>query len=327
MQSGPARAWVHLAIVSLALGLAGLSGCSDEAPAPGPGTWSGRASLSLGPRQEMGVASVGGQIYVVGGFDAAGAPVASVEAYDPGEDRWSQRASMPAALHHVNLAAVGDRLYVVGALSGAGFTAVGTTLAYDPAADQWMPLASMPSGTERGASGVAVVGTRIYVAGGLRGDSVADFSAYDTATNSWEALPSISVARDHLAAATLQGRVYAVAGRDNGDLRGALEAFDPATGAWTSRAAIPTARGGCAAAELSGRLVVMGGEGNDADLNGIFHQTESYDPATDRWTTNAPMRTGRHGIGAAVVNDVLYVPGGASQAGFGAVAVHEAFVF
>ena len=37
------------------------------------------------------------------------------------------------------------------------------------------------------------------------------------------------------------------------------------------------------------------------------------------------MRTGRHGIGAAVVGNRLYVPGGATHEGFGAVAVNESF--
>ncbi len=89
----------------------------------------------------------------------------------------------------------------------------------------------------------------------------------------------------------------------------------------------PTARGGCAAAALTGRLVVVGGEGNRGDPDGVFHETESYDPATDRWRTDAPMRTARHGIGAAVVGTLLIVPGGATREGFGAVAVNESFEY
>jgi hypothetical protein len=36
------------------------------------------------------------------------------------------------------------------------------------------------------------------------------------------------------------------------------------------------------------------------------------------------MLTPRHGMGAAVWNNVLYVPGGASRELFGAVSTHEA---
>ena len=257
-----------LAFVAVAL----LAGCSEDAPrGPATGTWTERAPLSLGPRQEMGVAALQGKVYVVGGFDETGAAVATMEAYDPATNGWAQRASLPAPLHHVNVAAVGDLLYVVGALSGSGFGAVGTTLSYDPGTNAWTALTGMLAGTQRGASGVAVVGTRIYVAGGLRaGASVTDFSAFDTVSGSWEPLPSMAVARDHLAAAASDGRVFAISGRDSGALRAAVEMFDPATSLWTPRASIPSARGGIAAAELSGQLVVMGGEGNTADPAGIL---------------------------------------------------------
>jgi len=315
------------AIFALSLG----AGCGSDAPGSACdtscGTWSAHAALSLGPRQEMGVAALDGRVYVVGGLDGSGQAVATVEAYDPGTDRWAQRASLPSPLHHVNVAAVGGKLYVVGGLTGSSFTASGTTLVYDPALDSWAPLTSMPSGTQRGASGVAVLDGRIVVAGGLRGVSVADASIFDPQTNAWSPLQPLAVARDHLAAATVGGRVYAAAGRDGGALKAALEVLDATNGSWSRRADIPTARGGCAAAELAGRLVVLGGEGNGADPAGIFHQNESYDPGSDRWRSDAPMRTGRHGIGAAVVGARLYVPGGATQEGFGAAAVNESFSY
>jgi N-acetylneuraminic acid mutarotase len=37
---------------------------------------------------------------------------------------------------------------------------------------------------------------------------------------------------------------------------------------------------------------------------------EAYDPATDTWTTKAPMPTARQGLAAAVVNGSLYAIGG-----------------
>lgn len=48
---------------------------------------------------------------------------------------------------------------------------------------------------------------------------------------------------------------------------------------------------------------------------------ESYDPASDRWQSHAPMPTPRHAVGAVTIGDWIYVAGG------GAVqsAVHEAF--
>ena len=59
----------------------------------------------------------------------------------------------------------------------------------------------------------------------------------------------------------------------------------------------------------------------------MFPQTEVYNATTNTWTTLAPMPNPRHGMGAAVVDGKMYVPGGANRQGFGAVATHEILTF
>ena len=58
---------------------------------------------------------------------------------------------------------------------------------------------------------------------------------------------------------------------------------------------MPTARGGTGAAALHGKILVVGGEGNRARRDGLFPQTEEYDPSTDRWRRRADMSPPRHG--------------------------------
>jgi N-acetylneuraminic acid mutarotase len=289
------------------------------------GTWTGLAPLPAGPRQETGVAALGSEVFVVGGFNAGSTIVATVEAYDATDDTWRTTAPVPVAMHHANTAALGGKLYVVGFLTGAGFAADGRVYEYDPGADSWTPKASMPAGTERGASGVAVVGTKIYVAGGFRaGVAVDDFSAYDTATNTWQTLPDVPSARDHLVAGAIDGIVIAAGGR-NGTITGhfaRVDAYDPLAGTWTPRAPMPTSRGGAAGAVSGGRLYVIGGEGSGSG-SGVFAQAEVYHAASGYWTTLTPMVTPRHGTGAAVVGSAIIVPGGATVQGFGAVATNE----
>ncbi|MEW5854417.1 MAG: kelch repeat-containing protein [Myxococcota bacterium] len=288
------------------------------------GGWVPRADMANGPRQETAVAALGGEIYVVGGFDEANAVVADVEAYDPATDTWRTIAPLPEPLHHCNAAAVDGRLYVVGCLGGGNFGATGITLEYDPAANMWTTRAPMPAGTERGSSAVGVVRSKVYVAGGLRGSSVTDFSSYDTATNTWEILPPMPVPRDHLVGGAVGDTFYALGGRS--PLTARVDAFSTSTGQWSERASGPTARAGTAAAVLDGVIYVFGGEGNSADPLGIFNDTEAYDPATDSWRVLRVMRTPRHGTGAAAVGSAIYVPGGATVQGFGAVATMEMFV-
>ncbi len=290
------------------------------------GAWTELAPLGMGARQETGVAALGGRIYVLGGFNDSLAIVPRVEAYDPATEEWSGVAPLPIPMHHANTAVVGERLYVLGALITGLFTAIGDSYVYDPATNSWTQLTSMPLGTERGASGTAVIGTKIYVAGGFRRNaSVADFSAYDTAKDSWEVLPGLDEPRDHLIAAAAGEKFYAVGGRRNGSLRGNVDEFDPATGKWTAKAPMLTARAGTAGALVGNRILVAGGEGNPNDPSGVFAETEAYDPAKDSWQKLEPMLTPRHGTGGAALKGVFYVPGGATHQGFGAVATNESF--
>jgi N-acetylneuraminic acid mutarotase len=306
-----------------------------EACAPGkgdvvpsePGAWKALAPLAMGPRQETAVVELGGKIYVIGGFNLNVTVVGTVEVYDPAMDAWTAAAPLPEPLHHANAASVDGKIYVVGFLSGLGFSARGGAYVYDPGANTWSPRAAMPEGTERGGAAVAAIGSKIYVAGGFRGTSVADVSAYDTAADAWELLPPLPEARDHLVGAAVDGVFYAIGGRngDIGKVRGEVEALDRSAGRWCSRALMPTPRGGIAAGVVGGRIIVVGGEGNPDIASGVYDDVEAYDPRTDTWAILAPMLTPRHGTAAVGLMGKLYVPGGAATQAFGAVATSEAF--
>jgi len=61
---------------------------------------------------------------------------------------------------------------------------------------------------------VAAINGKIYAAGGLRdGLAVNDFAVYDPNTNTWQTLPSMPTARDHLVGIALNGKFYAIGGR------------------------------------------------------------------------------------------------------------------
>lgn len=284
-------------------------------------SWASRQPLPA-PRQELGVAALNGRLYAVGGFDGASRPTSVVEYYEPASDMWFDAAPLPQPLHHVPVAATGGRLYAIGGLRGSQFTAVDVVFVLDPLRNEWETRTPLP--LARGAGAAAVIDGRIYVAGGVRnGTSIKDFAVFDPEMNAWTQLPPMPTPRDHLAAAAIDGIFYAVGGRA-GRLFDVLEAYDPESRTWTTLAPMPTARGGLAAAALGGRLFTFGGEGNVADPQGIFPQTEAYDVATNTWAALPDLPTPRHGMGAAVSGERIYVPGGATVAGFQASAVNEA---
>jgi hypothetical protein len=298
------------------------------APLGEGGTWTTAAPLGEGPRQETAVLAHGGEVLVLGGFVAGLGTTGALEAYDPVRDAWRSLAPLPIAAHHVNAALHDDALYAIGSLTGTGFVANPRAFRYSFTDDQWTELAPLPAPFERG-GGVAVSHQgAIWIIGGVRrSDAVAEVHRYLPESDTYERMPDLPAPRDHLVGAEIDGQIVVAGGR-----LGRIASHSPITWvfddnreAWLERAPMPTSRAGCAGAVTGGRLYVIGGEGNPSDDSGVFAHVESYDPTTDSWATHAPLPTPRHGMGAAAIDGVIYVPGGAEVEGIAASDVHEAY--
>jgi N-acetylneuraminic acid mutarotase len=289
----------------------------------GPG-WSTLPPVLGGAIQETAVVALDGKVYVIGGFNASIGIVSSVRIYDVASCTWSDGPPLPREIHHVNAAVADGTLYVVGALQG-NFIAIGDAWAWKPGVDAgWSPRAAMPVGTERGAAVTGVIDGRIYVVGGLRvGTTVATLSAYSIAEDRWDTtLPPLPEGRDHACGGAVGGKLYVIGGRFAGNSPFVFE-YTPG-GAWVRKAAMPTARSGTACGVDGDRIAVAGGELNSNTATSVFSEVEVYTVSRDSWESLDPMPTPRHGMGAAVVDGVLYVPGGATVTGFAAVDTHEA---
>lgn len=287
------------------------------------GNWVELAPVAAGPRQETAVVELEDIIYVIGGFTLTDV-TDRVEAYHPAAGEWSTEPALPQPLHHANAVSLGGKLYLLGFLTSGLFVANGGSYVFDPATGIWSPLAPMPAGSERGAGAVGALDDhRIIVAGGFReGTAVSDVSIYDVSTDEWFSAPPLPEPRDHGAGGVVGGTFYLVGGRV-GAIASASDlvfAFDEANGQWCERQPMPTARGGIAAAVVYDKIVVVGGEGNPDDPNGVFDRVEVYDPLLNQWKIEAPLPAGRHGTGAATWAARVFLPGGADQQAFGAVA-------
>ena len=294
---------------------------------PGAGPWAAAPPVRLGATQETAAVALDGRIYVLGGFHIDLGVVPAVQIYDTATCTWSPGPDLPRPVHHVNAAVVDGTIYVVGALADVSFEATGAVWAWTPSdpGGGWIERAPMPPGTERGAAVAGAVSGTIVVAGGFRGGAaVADVSQYNSEADEWTRLLDLPRPRDHACGGFVAGTLYVVGGREGTiDSRAGTVYEQGPKGEWITRTPMPTPRGGAGCAVVGDRLIVVGGEGNPATATRVFAEAEAYVAGDDAWETLAPMPTPRHGMGAAAWDGRLYVPGGATHAGFAAVATHE----
>ncbi|KAF2672701.1 galactose oxidase [Microthyrium microscopicum] len=285
-------------------------------------------------RQEHATAAIGPDVYAVSGLFANNI-TDSVAVYHTTTNTWSSAPPLPEAMHHANVATVAGKLYVLGGIShSTGWTSTGKSYRFDPATQKWEALADMPDA--RGAGVVGVIDNVVYIAGGLSTKNPVDpkmhsgremqpmvkLTAYHTDTNTWTIYPDLDLpeGRDHAGGAIIDGVFYVVAGRraspDNN--RNTVLAWDlkDRSAGWVERAAMPTTRGGVAGGVVGKKIYIFGGEGNAKVQTGVFPDVDVYDAPSNKWSSEAAMKSPRHGLGAAaVVGETLYLVGGGKTMG------------
>ncbi|GIW46041.1 MAG: hypothetical protein KatS3mg077_3323 [Candidatus Binatia bacterium] len=297
--------------------------------AGGRSRWEDLAPLPGGPRQEVGVAALGDEVFVIGGITSRAVGVSTVEAYRVSQGRWRTVARLPRPLHHVAATADERFVYAAGGFAGASFTPVSEVFRYDPTRDVWEPLPPLPLAV--GAAACAVTRRELHVVGGAAGlASSAQHAVLNLDTMTWSTATPLPEALNHLGAVVWNENLYVVGGRhDPSGLANssALYRWDAGTNAWQTLAPMPTARSGHAAGVVGRWLVVFGGEVDPLrSPQFVFPQVEAYDLSRDRWFSDVSMPVPRHGFGAAVVGTAVYLPGGATRAGFGETDRHDRWV-
>lgn len=302
------------AVGAAAAALTAVAGETARAPA-----WTTRAALPVA-RTEVAAATLTGQVAVVGGYTRDGQPSSDAWLYAPRTNRWRALPRLPIAVHHAMAAGHRGSLYLVGGYVGPNQPSA-QAFVLEPGGRSWRPLPDLPEA--RAAAAAAVVGDRLFVVGGVRPGGLARVGLVLELRRPtrWRAIPGPRP-REHLAAATLRGRVYAVAGRQAGIDTNVttVESFDPAANRWTRVASLPQARGGTGAAAAAGRLVSVGGE----EPAGTIATVWSYRPGARRWRRLPNLPTPRHGLGVAAVGRTVYVVAGGERPGLFVSRANEA---
>jgi hypothetical protein len=278
------------------------------------GRWmDGRSAPTL--RGEVSAALVGHTAYVVGGFDESGRTTATVQRLDLRNGRWSTSTRMPEPLNHMSAVGYDGRLYVVGGYSQPGDTSAGAISGFwrfDPATGRWSAMPAAP--LARAAAGAAVLGHRLYVAGG-RSDSLTTISTlaiFDFDTGKWSLGPPLHHPREHVAAVAADGAMWVLGGRALGQGNFTyVERYRPGASGWQQLPPMPVARSGFQAVAVGGTIVVVGGEGPA----GTIGEVDRLDPRTGRWSRLPELPTPRHGLGLVADGPLVFAIDGGPHPG------------
>ncbi|XP_071623280.1 kelch-like protein 17 isoform X3 [Heliangelus exortis] len=133
-----------------------------------------------------------------------------------------------------------------------------------------------------------------------------DCEAYDTRTDRWHMVASMSTRRARVGVAAIGNKLYAVGGYDGTSDLATVESYDPVTNCWQPEVSMGTRRSCLGVAALHGLLYAAGGYDGASCLN----SAERYDPLTGTWTSIAAMSTRRRYVRVATLEGNLYAVGG-----------------
>ncbi|MFL7838253.1 MAG: kelch repeat-containing protein [Candidatus Promineifilaceae bacterium] len=235
------------------------------------------------PRADMAVASVGLDLYQIGGDTADGVD-GTVQVFNSVDHVWQTRAEKPTAVADASAAELYGEIYVAGGRTADG-QPTSTVEAYSPTQDAWRPVASLPHPV----TGALTLsdGAFLYLIGGYDGQSYLDESyVYNPAEDTWRPLPALPQPSAYASGGAITGKLIVVGGEDEGGILGACHLFDPAESSWSACPDMLQPRKNAGSAVLLNKLYVIGGTAGNGELT----YSEMYDPVSETWQViNTPM--------------------------------------
>lgn len=294
----------------------------DPPGSPAPGRWRLEHDSPL-PSPEEGATTIGRYVYLVGGQERTGT-VATVLRFDPLTGEYRQEPDAPVAIDHpVVTRHDGDVILASGFVNGSDPT--NRAWEYSPRSHKWSELP--PMRVKRGGAAGAVVGDRLYVAGGTTAfgngnEPIRSLEVYDFKEKRWHRGPGMPTPRHHFGVGVVAGKLYFAGGRQpSNEALNAFEEFDPSKNRWILLPPVPIGTGSPAVTAIDGRVVVTGGGKDPKELGEgggwLLRATYAYSPADGHWLRLPDMRRARHGHAAAAVDGRVYVFRGAPCVGYG----------
>ena len=250
-----------------------------------------------------------------------------------GSGQWTSKTVLPETLSDYQAVSHKTHVYVIGGQKGCNSsdtcagTVVNTVYQYDTKLDKYTDKAVLPEARYRYAS--AVVDDKIYIIGGLTGDSATGMKKttliYDISANSWSTGPNMATGRSDTCAAVVGSKIYVVGGYSKISSPGpitldSVEVLDTAAAspAWATAPKLPAKRGDITCASSGGKAYAIGGYYDPAGAwsNTAFHDTMfELTPGAAAWVEKAKMPSSRGDKAAVTMSDgSIIVVGGETHA-------------
>jgi N-acetylneuraminic acid mutarotase len=214
---------------------------------------------------------------------------------------------------------VRGQIFLTGGINGDWFgTSTKEVLVYDVETNTFLKAADLPAG--RNGHGSCYIRGSVYVFGGKEGaNTEATNTVYSVRptnlSNEWTAHNNMPISVCDFGLATYDNRVYIFGGSKK--MFGVAPynstfMYNPATDTWEQKADMPTARSGLGAVVMDDKIYCIGGvasyDGGSGDNSDqIWYDiVEIYDPATDTWSTGAPMSTFHAWYGLVGLKGLIY---------------------
>ncbi|KAK1799975.1 hypothetical protein P4O66_006123, partial [Electrophorus voltai] len=284
--------------------------------------WQSLARLSSS-RVYHSLAEVGGQLYMLGGCDAAGRPTSYLELYSPEVDQWVSLSPMPTARAGAAVVVLGKQLLVVGGV-GKQQRPLKAVEVYNTEEGKWRKRCSLRE--ELMGLAITVKDGRVFAVGGMGPDLMprSVLQQYDLRKDVWALLPPMPTPR-YDTSICLQGtKIYVAAvkvvlcagGRQCKRTVKALEVFDMDSRAWSSLPSLPCKRSYSGVLwDSMGRLCWLGGlrQGGTHQSSKFTRNVNIFDPNQGSWLGSEDtisMKTKRADFAAAIVRGRMVVAGG-----------------
>jgi kelch-like protein 10 len=245
-------------------------------------------------------------IFVVGGWNGEG-NTRFIETYDIRADKWfiCMKTDDVAARETHGLCALDNLIYVVGGYVGREY--LNTVCCYNPITQKQKYCASMHHA--RSGVGVCTQDGKIYAIGGYNGKiEMNSAERYSPNLNLWEMIPPMHCVRSEASAASLNGKIYIAGGTNEHQALRSAEVFDPDTNEWTFIPPMANARSGLSLVVYNNCLYALGGYNEHT----IFRSGERYNPSySSDWQQISEMHNPRNNCAAVVLEDMIFVVGGA----------------